>query len=139
MRLNELAAECYAIAASKGWHDDAHPKTVGDDMALITSEISEALEDFRNGHEMSETYYVVTHKIQLQDPISGKDHTVKVDFPATQDTPGAKPCGVPIELADALIRIFDVATKHKIDLDSAVAEKMAYNELRSYRHGGKVL
>ena len=42
------------------------------------------------------------------------------------------------ELADILIRCFDMAGALDVDLDSAVAEKMRYNATRSYRHGGKV-
>lgn len=37
---------------------------------------------------------------------------------------------VEVELADALIRIFDYAGEHKLDLDGAVAEKRAYNKTR---------
>jgi NTP pyrophosphatase (non-canonical NTP hydrolase) len=35
-----------------------------------------------------------------------------------------------VELADALIRIFDYAGAHNYDLGGAFAEKMAYNETR---------
>ena len=42
------------------------------------------------------------------------------------------------ELADILIRCFDMAGALDVDLDRAVAEKMRYNATRSYRHGGKV-
>ena len=42
------------------------------------------------------------------------------------------------ELADVLIRCFDMAGALNVDLDAAVAEKMRYNSTRSYRHGGKV-
>ena len=35
-----------------------------------------------------------------------------------------------VELADALIRIFDLAGAHEIDLDTVFAEKMLYNRTR---------
>jgi len=38
---------------------------------------------------------------------------------------------VEVELADALIRIFDLAGKMNLDLGSAVIEKMRYNQVRS--------
>lgn len=42
------------------------------------------------------------------------------------------------ELADIIIRCCDMAGAMQVDLDRAVAEKMAFNATRSYRHGGKV-
>lgn len=35
-----------------------------------------------------------------------------------------------VELADVLIRVFDLAGAHKLDLTGAVQEKMAYNQRR---------
>mgnify|MGYP003611382978 CR=1 FL=1 len=53
------------------------------------------------------------------------------------DKPVALTC-LEEELADILIRCFDMAGALQINLDYAVAEKMRYNATRSYRHGGKV-
>lgn len=36
-----------------------------------------------------------------------------------------------VELADALIRIFDIAGAHNLDLGGAVAEKRSYNSVRA--------
>lgn len=49
-----------------------------------------------------------------------------------------KPEGIPSELADIIIRVLDICGTHGIDIASAIADKMAYNETRSYRHGGKL-
>ena len=35
-----------------------------------------------------------------------------------------------VELADALIRIFDIAGAHNLDLEGAISEKRAYNSKR---------
>lgn len=42
-----------------------------------------------------------------------------------------------VELADALIRIFDLAGGKAIPLGKIVAEKMGYNTTREYLHGKK--
>jgi hypothetical protein len=47
----------------------------------------------------------------------------------------AKPEGVAVELADAVIRIADLCGYLGIDLDTVISEKMAYNETRPFKHG----
>ena len=48
-----------------------------------------------------------------------------------------KPEGFHIELADAVIRIFDLCGAMGIDLEQAIRNKQIYNERRPQRHGGK--
>jgi NTP pyrophosphatase (non-canonical NTP hydrolase) len=133
--LNDLRDDAYGTAKASGWHDEDTKVTFGDRMALITSEISEALEDFRNGKGTKEIYY--TRKVTAFYEENGEQIQVDVEVPCAKDHPKAKPCGIPIELADALIRILDLAGKEGIDIEAAVLEKMKYNKTRSFRHGGK--
>ena len=46
---------------------------------------------------------------------------------------------LPEELADAVIRIFDLAGFLGIDLEKYVSEKHEHNKSRPYRHGNKVV
>ncbi|GIM47007.1 hypothetical protein DNHGIG_25560 [Collibacillus ludicampi] len=108
MNINELVKEAHQMAIDKGWYEE--PRTFGEIIALVHSELSEALEDFRAGRRINEIYYE-----------------------------GDKPCGIPIELADVVIRIFDTCGYYGIDLEEAIEEKMAYNAKRPKRHGGKKL
>lgn len=45
---------------------------------------------------------------------------------------------VGLELADVIIRVFDFCGARGIDLGTCIKEKMAYNDKRPMKHGGKL-
>jgi NTP pyrophosphatase (non-canonical NTP hydrolase) len=47
--------------------------------------------------------------------------------------------GIKEELADIVIRVFDIAAAEGIDLEKAIKEKHEYNKTRPFRHGNKVI
>lgn len=112
MTIKEMQQECWQTADDHGWHDQ--PRTVGDELALIHSEVSEALEAFR------------------EHGLLGFNQVFIDDRPP-------KPEGVGSELADVLIRIGDFCGEHEINLELELEKKMRYNKTRPYRHGGKRL
>lgn len=112
LSINELRDVCYKMSKSKGWHDPEVDVSFPTRIALIHSEVSEALEEYRNGFGYNETYFSVSSP--------------------------TKPEGIPSELADIVIRVMDLAGKNGIDIQKAIFEKMTYNETRPHRHGGKV-
>tara|TARA_X000001036_G_C20315572_1_gene658255 strand:- start:27 stop:350 length:324 start_codon:yes stop_codon:yes gene_type:complete len=105
MDINKLIEKSHDIAISKGWWDKE--REIPELIALIHSELSEALEEYR----VSENLDIRYEK--------------------------NKPEGFVVELADVLIRIFDLSGKYKIDLKKALETKLKYNETREYRHGNK--
>ena len=109
LTIRDLQAENYKTACEKGWWDE--PRTIGDCIALCHSELSEALEEYRNGEDLKTVRF-------------GEND---------------KPEGFAVELADTIIRIADLAEKHGIDLEAVLKLKMAYNKTRPFRHGGKRL
>jgi NTP pyrophosphatase (non-canonical NTP hydrolase) len=105
--INELIKLSHDTAVTHGWWRDG--RCMPGLLALIHSEVSEALEECRRSKD-----YAAIH--------------VK----------NGKPEGFPIELADVLIRIADLCGRYVIDLDKALKMKLKYNESRPYRHGNKL-
>lgn len=83
---------------------------VSEDMANIFSEVGEAWEEWRGGKGLNDVYF----------------------------EPDGKPCGVPTELADIILRIYTLCGAHGIDLHTALKAKFEYNRMvRPFKHGGK--
>ena len=97
-------------------------------LALITTEVAEAIEELRHGRAVDETYYLYE---------DGGEAVARGNRPASVDPldKPRKPEGVPSELADVVIRSFDFAHEADIDLAAIIEEKLAYNKTREHRHG----
>ena len=108
MDIKQLQEESYAYAKGNGFWEEKFETAVPSKLMLVVSELSEALEEWRDGK--LEAYW------------SGDDY---------------KPEGFGIELADAIIRICDLAEAGGISLERMIALKMEYNKTRPFRHGNK--
>jgi NTP pyrophosphatase (non-canonical NTP hydrolase) len=114
-----MAVEAHRNSADKGfWVGDlqkvrtgipkpAAQQVIGQKLALIHSEISEALEELR----------------------------VNPDPRVRRVTDKGKPEGFGSELADVVIRVGDLAEACEINLEAEIAEKLAYNRERPPLHG----
>lgn len=133
--VRDLQARIGEINAANGWR--AAPPPAGFEttqaiavLALIGTEVSEAIEEVRNGSGIAPYYSGGTSR--FPDPLDPSRPTDDLGAPR-------KPEGVPSELADIVIRALDFADLHHIDLGAAIEEKLAYNVTREHRHGGKAL
>lgn len=150
MHINELVVSSGQNSRDHGFHEDwpvrlpvdyepneeAHYKrqlslAITEKLALIHEEVSEALGEIRSGYDPLLTYY--------RDKVTG----LAVER-QQWDTDGGgriipmrKPEGFMVELADAVIRIADLAYLVKGDLEAAIEEKAEYNRTRPYKHGRK--
>ncbi|WP_333594379.1 hypothetical protein [Anaerospora hongkongensis] len=125
MQINELVKEVHQNAINHGWWSEE--RSFGELIALCHSELSEALEEYRNGHPLIKGELPILY-------YSGGGY--RATAPTKCST---KPEGIAPELADTVIRIMDICGKYGIDLEAAILEKHEYNKTRPYKHGGKVI
>jgi hypothetical protein len=110
--LGYAEADVFAVNQANGWFED--DRTVGDDIALLHSEVSEMLEAYRDGGLADQT-------------------ATQVD-----ETP-VKPEGFGSEAADVLVRLLDTCKRRGVNLAYEFERKLAFNATRGHKHGGKVM
>ena len=113
--IQDWVDEIHVNAVAHGWwHADETPadrvNKLAEKLLLVHCELSEAVECLR----------------------------VK-EFATTVDPNTGKPEGLWTELADCVIRLFDIAGAYHVNLEQLIEQKHSYNRTRSYRHGNKTL
>ena len=126
--VSTLQHQAYINAKEKGFHD--HPKEVGTLLALIHSELSEALEAHREG----ERWKLNLTPAQWKWVMNEEDMVALKDF-LWDKSKHQGPEHISEEMADAVIRLGDMAGAMGIDLEQAVIRKMQINEDRARLHG----
>ncbi len=116
MNLAELIKDVHENAVKHGWWEK--PKSFEELLILVHSEISEALEELRNGHDPKEIYYEGHVKLEdgsiLTMTRPKPEHVIYDNCNTIHVT---KPCGFPTELADVNIRLYDMSGWCKWPID----------------------
>lgn len=108
--LSWLMAEAHNVAVTKGWWDGYNDADVNHEAVKVA-----------NVHrEVSEAMEAISRGNPLSEKIP--------EFTQLEE-----------ELADVLLRVFDVAEGLNLLLVEAVNAKLRYNKNRTRRHGGKLL
>ena len=171
MDIKRLAAKINKTAHEKGWYEKGE-RNFHEVVALMHSELSEALEEWRAGHgitevriengkpegvpiELADAYIRIIdtcHELELPietlgGSVSDKSIPFSVDIANLHwglsqalddlDLDVTKPEPKSWQLGAVAAEIERVCENWGIDLEAAVLQKMAYNESRPYRHGGK--
>ena len=125
--INELSKKIHSNNKAKGFYDSE--KNIGEILALIHSEVSEALECDRKDK------YAIPIGTKSADTIGNcfenDDTAFQIEFEVwVKDT-------FEDELADIMIRVMDLAAFKGINLETHIKAKMRYNALRPHKHGNK--
>lgn len=136
MDLKATSKDIHENARAKGFWDKE--RNMGEMLMLIVSEVSEAMEaDRENNYYDPETRYRAGKDLSLNgsqwsfDIVDSDDEAWQNWFRSEVKNSFSD------ELADAMIRIMDLAHSKNIDLEWHIKAKMRYNKMRPYMHGKK--
>lgn len=133
LTLEAASAYVYAVNLVNGWYDEQ--RTFGEDVALLHSEVSEMLEEWRDyGAASLLQYNVLGGNVRI-----AKHEAISKEILEELKGQVPKPIGIGSEAADVLIRLLDTCRRYDINLAQEFRNKMRYNETRERRHGGKRL
>jgi NTP pyrophosphatase (non-canonical NTP hydrolase) len=121
MNINETAKAIHSINVDKGFWEN--PRNKGELLMLVVSELSEALEADRKNRYSSNDISEITALASNEEFNMKFTNYIKDTF---ED-----------EIADAVIRLFDMSAGLGIDLESHIKAKLRYNATRPKMHGKK--
>ena len=120
MNLNDLAQEIHAENLQRGFWETKPP--IPELLMLVVSELAEALEaDRKDQFTSKDDIEFVNSNADEAERLAVFSSNIKNTF---ED-----------EIADAIIRLFDLSAGLGIDLDAHVKAKRAYNRTRPHKHG----
>lgn len=126
--INELTIDIFTANKARGFWEN---ENIGEKLALVHSEISEALEADRAGLWLAYNQNVADFYRNAKKTFKENPALYKVSFEAS-----VKNC-FEDEIADSIIRLFDMCGRFNIDIEKHIELKLMYNSLRESKHGKK--
>lgn len=121
MTIEELQTKIHQNAVEKGFWEE--PVNLGEKMMLVVTEIAEMCEAHRKGVRM-DSDKSINDTLRWESDDDFKTHFQENVKDTFED-----------EMADAIIRLLDMAKKLNIPIEKHIQAKMRYNSLRPYKHG----
>ena len=122
MNIKEISKEIHETNVKNGFWEGE--RNTGELLMLVTSELAEALEADRKGYKCELTK-AGKMNFSGQDNVEVFQALFRGNIKDTFED----------EIADAVIRLFDLAEGRGIDLEWHIAAKLRYNKTRPYKHG----
>lgn len=133
--INTLSQMVHNTAVEHGWWEDGE-RNFGEMLMLMTSELAEALEAWRDHDIVTQIRYAYKNPDGTETVLYAPQF-LRSDEDGNSVAELGKPVGVASEFADVIIRILDTCERLHIPIAQALIEKHNYNVTRPYRHGGK--
>lgn len=128
LTLNKLSIEIHKDNVKKGFYDDGE-RNVSEMIMLVVTELAEAVEALRKENNSDLLNFFNHYKQEVS--LAGKDDAFRIAFETHAKN------GFQDEIADSMIRLFDLCGYLEIDIHTAVMNKLKYNRLRPYKHDKK--
>lgn len=146
--VNEAQERCYDVSSSKGFHstDTFHDAVWGvlerhdeynDNDSIPSPETNQVVEMIIDGlaGEWEQMQHAKRLLLIVGELIEAFEEIRAGHAPTEVYEKDGKPEGVPVELADVQIRLWDLAQTMGISLQTEVQRKEAFNRTREFMHG----
>ncbi len=128
MNMKDLMIDIHQTNVEKGFWENKADRNVGEVLMLCVSELAEALEAHRKNKKADIAAYkkeVAALPTEEKNNISAINQVFKTHIKDSFED----------EIADTVIRLFDMSEAFGIDLEWHVKQKLAYNKSREHKHG----